>query len=78
MAKLNSIRVILSIVVNLDWLLYQFDIKNAFLNDDLDEEIYMRVPLGFEKEASIGKVCRLKKSLYELKQSSRARFKSSA
>ena len=75
MAKLNSIRVILSIAVNLDWPLYQFDIKNAFLNDDLDEEIYMRVPLGFEKEAGIGKVCKMKKSLYGFKQSPRAWFK---
>lgn len=40
-AKLNSIRVLLSIVVNLDWPLFQFNIKNAFLNGDLDEEIYI-------------------------------------
>ena len=46
MAKLNSILVILSIAINLD--VYQFDIKNAFFNSDLDEEIYMRVPLGLK------------------------------
>ena len=75
-AKLNAIRVILSIVVNLDWPLYQLDIKNAFLNGDLDEEIYMRIPPGFEDEMGYGrKVCKLKKSLYGLKESLRAWFK---
>lgn len=43
-AKLNTIRVLLSLVANLDWELYQLDIKNAFLNGDLDEEVYMSVP----------------------------------
>ena len=56
-AKLNSIRVLLSIAANLDWPLFQFDIKNAFLNGDLDEEIYMRIPPGFENEVNNGKVC---------------------
>ena len=74
-AKLNSIRVILSIAVNLDWPLFQFDIKNAFLNGDLDEEIYMRIPPGFEGEAGIGNACKLRKSLYGLKQSPRAWFR---
>ena len=73
--KLNSIRVLLSIAVNLDWPLLQFDIKNAFLNGDLDEEIYMRIPPGFEGKIGSGNVCKLKKSLYGLKQSPRAWFK---
>ena len=46
-AKLNSIRVLISLV-NLDWPLLQFDIKNVFLNGDLDEQIYMRILPGFE------------------------------
>ena len=46
--KLNSIRVLLSIAVNLDWGLFQFDIKNAFLNGEPEEEVYMKIPLGFE------------------------------
>ena len=74
-AKLNSIRILLSLAVNLDWKLHQLDIKNAFLNEDLEEEIYMRIPSGFEKDNTRDKVCKLKKSLYSLKQSPRAWFK---
>jgi len=73
--KLNSIWVILSLAVNLDWKLHQLDIKNAFLNGELEKEIYIRIPPGFEREDTRGKVCRLKKSLYGLEQSPRAWFK---
>jgi len=70
-AKLNSIRVILSVAANLDWPLHQLDIKNAFLNGEL-EEVYMTIPLGLENPRTVGKVCKLRKSLYGLKQSPRA------
>jgi len=73
-AKLNSIRVLLSLVFNLDWELFQLDIKNAFLNGKLEEEIYMKVSPGFEEE-NMGKICKLYRSLYGLKQSSRVWFK---
>ena len=72
-AKINSIRVLISLAVNLDWPLLQLDVKNAFLNGDLEEEVYMDLPPGFNSEGN-GKVCRLKKSLYGLKQSPRAWF----
>ena len=74
-AKLNSIRMLLSLFVNLEWSLFQFDIKNAFLNGDLNEEIYMKIPLGFEHKVDNGSVCKLKRSLYGLKQSPRTWFK---
>ena len=73
-AKINSIRVLLSLAVNSDWPLHQLDIKNAFLNGDLEEEVFMSLPPGFEKKLGVNKVCRLKKSLYGLKQSPRAWF----
>ena len=69
---MNSIRVLLSLTVNLDWPLLQFDIKTAFLNGDLEEEVYMDLPPSFD--ADHGKVYRLRKSLYGLKQSQRAWF----
>ena len=71
-AKMNSIRVLLSLAINLDWPLLKFDIKNTFLNGDLEEEVYMDLPLGFD--ADHGKVCKMRKSLYGLKQSPRAWF----
>jgi hypothetical protein len=45
------------------------DVKNAFLHDDLSEDIYMEQPQGFVQDSSL--VCRLKKSLYGLKQAPR-------
>ncbi|RVX10878.1 Retrovirus-related Pol polyprotein from transposon TNT 1-94 [Vitis vinifera] len=47
-AKLNTIRILLSLAVNQDWCLQQLDIKNAFLNGDLEEEVYMEILPGFE------------------------------
>ena len=63
----------LSLVVNFNCPLHQLDIKNAFLNGDLEEEVFINLPLGFEKLGS-NKVSKLKKSLYSLKQSPRAWF----
>lgn len=63
-----------SLAANLDWPLHQLDIKNAFLNGDLSEEVYMDVPPGFEDKHLQGKVFKLKKALYGLKQSPRAWF----
>ena len=65
-------KILLSLVVNSNWLLHQLDVKNAFLNGDLEEEVFMSPPLGFEESFGVGKVCKLKKSLYRLKQSPRA------
>ncbi|RVW26230.1 Retrovirus-related Pol polyprotein from transposon TNT 1-94 [Vitis vinifera] len=73
-AKLNTIRVLLPLAANLDWPLHQFDIKNAFLNGELEEEVFMMLPPGFCKEEEETRVCKLKKSLYSLKQSPRAWF----
>uniref|UniRef100_A0A2N9H562 Uncharacterized protein n=1 Tax=Fagus sylvatica TaxID=28930 RepID=A0A2N9H562_FAGSY len=71
-AKLNSIHIIISLAVNLDWTLHQLDVKNAFLHGDLNETVYMAQPPGFESKGEC--VCHLKKSIYGLKQSPRAWF----
>lgn len=49
--------------------LLQCDVKNVFLHRDLEEEVYMDTPLGFHVSNAYGKVCKLKKALYDLKQS---------
>lgn len=73
-AKLNSIRVLLKIAVNLDWSLQQLDVKNVFLNGQLEEEVSMDALPGFEVKYK-SKICKLRISLYSLKQSPRAWFK---
>ncbi|KAH9685788.1 reverse transcriptase Ty1/copia-type domain-containing protein [Citrus sinensis] len=66
-AKINSIRVLISLAVHSDWNLYQLDVKNAFLNGKLEEEVFMDLPPGFEGNHGSSKVCKLHKSLYGLK-----------
>ena len=73
-AKIASVRLLLSMVVMRSWLLFQLDIKNAFLYGDLVEEVYMEQPPGFVAQGESGLVCKLRRSLYGLKQSPRAWF----
>ncbi|RVW38614.1 Retrovirus-related Pol polyprotein from transposon RE2 [Vitis vinifera] len=67
-------RLLLSMAAMCSWPLYQLDIKNAFLHGDLVEEVYMEQPPGFVAQGESGLVCRLRRSLYGLKQSPRAWF----
>lgn len=67
-AKLSTLRILLSIANHFDMHIHQMDVKGAFLNGDLDEEIYMVSPEGFETG---NKVCKLQKAIYGLKQASR-------
>ena len=69
MAKLNTIRVFFSLAANQDWPLHQLDVKNVFLNGNLEEEVYMEIPPGLETSFNNNRVYKLKKSLYGLKQS---------
>jgi len=59
-AKINTVRILLSLAGNLNWQLLQYDVKNAFLHGDLDEEIYMNIPPGFGQYTG-SKVCKLRK-----------------
>ena len=71
-AMLKSIRILLSMAASLDYEIWQMDVKTAFLNGNLDEEIYMSQPEGFQEKDQEQKVCRLLKSIYGLKQASRS------
>ena len=68
-AKMASVRLFIAMAALQQWPFYQLDVKNSFLNGDLQKEIYMEQPLGFVAQGeSSGLVCRLRKSLYGLKQ----------
>jgi hypothetical protein len=67
MMRFASIRLILAMVASLDLELHQMDVKTAFLNEELDEEIFMDYPIGFVVKGQECNVCRLNRSLYGLK-----------
>ena len=65
---MTTIRVLLSLVASYSLIIHQIDVKIAFLNGELEEEIYMDQPDGFVVKGEETKVCKLLKSLYGLKQ----------
>ena len=73
-AKLSTVRVLLSLATNLDWPLHQFDVKNVFLHGDLKEEVYMELRPRYTTSTETKVVCKLQQALYGLKQSPRAWF----
>ena len=70
-SKKDSLRIILALVAHLDLELQQMDVKTTFVNGDLEEEVYMKQPEGFSSREGEHLVCKLKKSIYGLKQASR-------
>ena len=72
-ARVTSIRSVLSIAAREDWHLHNMDVDSAFLNAEIKEEIYLKQPQGFEEWGPNGEelVCRLNKSIYGLKQAAR-------
>lgn len=72
-AKMGTIRLFLDVEAKNGWEIHQMDVHDAFLHGDLAEEVYMRLPSGFQSTDK-NKVCRLQKSLYGLKQAPRCWF----
>jgi len=71
-ARLEAIRLLLSYAVNHGIILYQMDVKSAFLNGVIEEEVFVKQPSDFEDLKHPDNVYKLKKSLYGLKQAPRA------
>ena len=67
-ARITSIRVLLALASIYKLIVHQIDVKTAFLNGDLDKEVYMEQPESFVLPRNEKKVCKLVKSLYDLKQ----------
>ena len=65
-ARYMSIRTVLSLEARMKWRLHQMDVKTAFLNGVIEEEVYIEEPLGFETHDRNSHVCRLKKTLHGL------------
>ena len=72
--RYTSIRSIFALVAVMKWKVHQMDVKKTFLNGVVEEEVYMEQPLGFETHDRKTHVCKLKKSLYGLKQEPRTLY----
>jgi transposase InsO family protein len=71
-ARLDSVRLLLALAVQEGWKVHHMDVKSAFLNGELQEEVYVVQPPGFIVEGEEHKVYRLDKALYGLRQAPRA------
>ena len=65
--RITSIRLLVAMAAIFNLQIHQMDVKTAFLNGDLNEEIYMYQPECFVEAGQESKVCKLTKSLYDLK-----------
>ena len=72
--KPTTVRLVLTIVVSFKWSIRQLDVKNCFIDGFLHEKVYMCQPLGFVHPSKPTNICRLRKSIYGLKQAHRAWF----
>jgi hypothetical protein len=73
-ARMDTVRMIVALAAHKGWILYQLDVKSAFLHGELNEEVYVEQPKGYENKQNPQQVYKLKKALYGLKQAPRAWF----
>lgn len=71
-ARMETVKVLLALAAHGNWEIYHMDVKSAFLNGALLEEVYVKQPPGFINKECAGKVFKLNKALYGLKQAPRA------
>ncbi|GKE25587.1 retrovirus-related pol polyprotein from transposon TNT 1-94 [Tanacetum coccineum] len=71
-ARLETIRIFLAYASYMGFIVFQMDVKSAFLNGKISEEVYVEQPPGFESNEFPNHVCRLNKALYGLKQAPKA------
>jgi hypothetical protein len=70
--RCTSVRILLAIAAYYDYEIWKMDVKTAFLNEHLSEDVYMTQPEGFVDPENAGKICKLQRSIYGLKQASRS------
>jgi hypothetical protein len=70
-ARYTSIRAVISIAVEMGWKIHQMDVKTTFLNGIIEEDMYIEHSKGFEVYERYSHVCKLRRALYELKQTPR-------
>ena len=71
-ARMETVRLLLAVAAQSGWQVHHMDVKSAFLNGDLIEEVYVQQPPGFIDDKHGGQVLRLRKALYGLRQAPRA------
>ena len=71
-ARMESVRLLLAIAAHLGWFVHHMDVKSAFLNGELEEEVYVAQPPGFVDDKHPHQVLRLNRALYGLRQAPRA------
>ena len=69
---MTSIRVVIALAAHHQWKIFQMDVKSAFLNGELKEDVYVSQPPGFEVPNEERNACKLIKALYGLKRAQRA------
>ncbi|GJV49751.1 retrovirus-related pol polyprotein from transposon TNT 1-94 [Tanacetum coccineum] len=70
--RMEAIRIFLAFPTYMNFIVFHMDVKSAFLNEKLKEEVYVKQPPGFESSEFLDYVCKLDKSLYGLKQAPKA------